>query len=334
MGVADAGVPLVEVIRGGIVESLHLGAIAAIDADGSVRWSAGDTGLITFPRSSLKPLQLLALVELGGVERFGFQSDELAVMAGSHGGEVIHIERVQRILEKIEAPPEALMCGVQKPLNAQVASPTALHNNCSGKHAGMLALARLLGAPLEDYINPSHRAQQAIREVLVDLLQVTTDKVVIGMDGCSAPAYALPLHKMARGFALLGCARFAPEWHRAALQLVGDAMRQHPELVAATSGRVDTELMRANPRLVAKSGAEGYFAVGHADGVGLTLKVIDGDAGGRARNLAVAMAVRRSGWLEDAAFDGALGQFGPRLPIRNLAGRVTGEIRPTALLAS
>src|SRR5438309_7159532 len=149
-----AGVPLVETTRGGCVESVHYGAIAVVDAQRGVKWSVGHASLMTFPRSSLKPLQLLALVAGGGIERFGLQPDELAVMAGSHGGEPMHVDRVLRILQKIDAPPSALACGAQTPLDSAAAAeltragsaPTVLHNNCSGKHAGMLALARLLGA--------------------------------------------------------------------------------------------------------------------------------------------------------------------------------------------
>jgi L-asparaginase II len=340
MGIAQAGVPLIETTRGDRVESVHLGAIAVVDARGTLRWSVGDARVVTFPRSSLKPLQLLALVERGGIERFGFDADELAVMAGSHGGELIHIERILRILTKIDAGPEALACGAQTPLNAAAGAellasgipPSALHNNCSGKHAGMLALARLLGVPLEDYIDPAHPAQVAIRECLVHVLGLEESSLGIGIDGCSAPAYAVPLDSMARAFALLGCAEAAPERHHDALRVIGDAMRAHPELVAATSGRIDTELMRLRRGLVAKSGAEGYFCVGHADGVGLALKLIDGDPSGRARNLATAMAVRRAGWITDADVSRALAAFGPAIPITNLAGRETGEIRPTAIL--
>ena len=342
MSLADAGVPLIEATRGGRVESVHLGAIAVVDAHGALAWSAGDATLVTFPRSSFKPLQLLALVERGGVERFGLESDELAVMAGSHGGELIHTDRVRRILDKIGAGPEALQCGTQAPLNASAVAeliarggnPTGVHNNCSGKHAGMLALARLLGAQLDNYIDPDHPAQVAIRDCLLDVLGLAANEMTVGIDGCSAPAYAVPLDRMARAFAWLGCPSAAPEDHRRAFDLIASAMRAHPELVAASSGRVDTELMRLDRGLVAKSGAEGYFCVGHTDGVGLALKIIDGDPAARARNLAVAMSVRRAGWISDADFAGPLSAFGPRIAIYNLAGRYTGDVRPAAILAS
>ena len=165
VSLADAGVPLIEATRGGRVESVHLGAIAVVDAHGALAWSAGDATLVTFPRSSFKPLQLLAL-------------------------------------------------------------------------------ARLHGAPLENYTDPDHPAQVAIRECLLDVLGLDANEMIVGIDGCSAPAYAVPLDRMARAFAWLGCPSAAPEDHRRAFDLIASAMRAHPELVAASSGRVDTELMR------------------------------------------------------------------------------------------
>jgi L-asparaginase II len=337
---AGAGVPLVETTRGDRVESVHLGVVSVVDALGRPQWSAGDAALVTFPRSSLKPLQLLALVARGGIEHFGLLPDELAVMAGSHGGEPAHVERVLSILDKIDAPPTALACGAQTPLDPTAAAnlagaggmPTAVHNNCSGKHAGMLALARLLGASLDNYIAPDHPAQVAIRDCVLEVLGLDETQVSIGIDGCSAPAYALPLHSMARGFALLGNPAHAPQGFASGLRKIGDAMRAFPEIVGASRGRVDTGLMRLGAGLVAKSGAEGYFCVGHAAGSGLALKILDGDAGGRARNLAIVMAVHRAGWIDDHHLAGPLTAFAPRVAIHNLAGRHTGDVRPAAAL--
>jgi L-asparaginase II len=337
VGVPGGWEPLVETTRGGRVESVHLGALAVVDVDGRVHWSIGDAQLVNFPRSSLKPLQLLALVARGGVERFGFTRSELAVMAASHVGEAMHIQAVSNVLAKIGAPPEALMCGAHMPINSAAAAelrtsgqpPTALHNNCSGKHAGMLALARLLHAPLADYIDPEHPAQRAIRATLIEVLELDQSNLTVGVDGCSAPAYAVPLDKMARGFALLGQPSAAPRQFQPALATIAGAMREHPELVAGSSGRIDTELMRMpSSPLVAKGGAEGYFCMGHADGLGFAIKIIDGDPAHRARSVAVAAAAEHLGW----AAPGALAEFGPSLPITNWAERTTGEIRPTRLL--
>jgi L-asparaginase II len=332
-------VPLVEVTRGGIVESIHYGAIAVGDGQGRITWSAGDPDLLSFPRSSLKPLQALALVARGGIDRFSLTSDELAIMAGSHSGEAIHVETVLSVLSKIDAPPEALMCGVQVPLDvaaarALAASGTpasALHNNCSGKHAGMLALARLLGAPLADYIDPEHQAQRVIRDTLVDLLGLDPAHLPIGLDGCSAPAYAVSLRAMARGFALLSAPSKAPGAWQAPLETIASAMHSHPVLVGGSHHRLDTDVMRLQRGLVAKSGAEGYFCIAHPDGVGMALKIQDGDAANRARLLAAVTTVHRQGWLTDHDLANSLSEYGPELPLINLAGHRIGEVRPAPL---
>ena len=301
----------------------------------------GDPYVVTFPRSALKPLQLLALVELGGIERFSLESEDLAVMAGSHGGEQIHINQLFNILDRIGAPVEALTCGAQQPLDPTAADnlrsvgipPTQLHNNCSGKHAGMLALAILLGVSIEGYAAPNHPAQRVIEECVADLLELDPQRLVVGVDGCGAPAFALPLNRMARGYSLLGNPSLAPERHRNALEAIAHAMRRHPELIAGTTGRIDSELMRLSPRLIAKSGAEGYFCVGEAGGTGLALKLIDGDASGRAINVAALMSVYHAGWISEKDLAGSLAVFGPRVPLLGVAGQRTGEVRPSELLA-
>ncbi len=325
---------LVETTRGGIVESVHHGALVMVGSDGNAQWSIGDPDLVSFPRSSLKPFQLLALVAQGGVERFGLDQRDLAIGSASHVGQEIHIEAVCRLLDKIGATPEALACGAHAPAELEAAKhvtePQAVHNNCSGKHAGMLSLARLLDAPLEGYLDLQHPAQQAIRRTLVEVLQLDGDNLPVGIDGCSAPAYAVPLRKLARGFALLARPEAAPEQWRSPLHQVSAAMRAHPELVAGTHGRVDTDLMRAaNGAVVAKGGAEGYFGMGHTSGLGVAFKLLDGDAAQRARKVTVVTAAERLGWVAR----GALHEHGPCLEIHNWAGKLTGEVRPAAALA-
>lgn len=329
-------VPLVEVTRGELVESGHVGALAVVDTDGRVVQARGDPSLLTFPRSALKPFQLLPLVAGGGVERFGFTSVEIAVMAASHSGEERHTRAVLSILEKIGAPNEALACGVHAPLDAGAAArlqqaglaPTSVHNNCSGKHAGMLALARLLGAPLESYLAVHHPAQQAIREALREVLVPERDPMPVAPDGCSAPAYALTLQATARGFARLGTPDGAPARWRAALERVATAMRAHPDMVGGTSGRIDTELMRApGSQVVAKGGAEAYFGVGHTDGLGLALKILDGDGARRAVRLALLATVRSLGWITDEQAAALPNGGAVVTTVSNWAGRHTGEIR-------
>ena len=324
---------LVETTRDGLVESAHHGAVVVADAQGGVRWSVGDPALRTFPRSSLKPFQLLALVQRGGVQRFGFSPPEIAVMAASHSGEPLHVRLVESVLARIDAPPETLACGVHPPLHPGSAAdlvraghaPSPLHNNCSGKHAGMLALARLLDAPLDGYLDPEHPAQRVIRECLIEVLRLDAADLPYGLDGCSAPAYAVPLDRMAAGYALLASAP-------GAFRTIADAMRAHPEVVGGTSGRADTELMRRPRRLVAKGGAEGYFCAGHPDGLGLALKILDGDPSGRARSAVAVGAALRFDWLDASDLDGPLAEYAPGHAIANWAGRHTGEVRLAAEL--
>jgi L-asparaginase II len=316
---------------------VHCGSVVLVDAHGTIHWSVGDPHLVTFPRSSLKPFQALALVARGGVERFGLDQRDLAIACASHTAQAIHVDAVCSLLSKIGARPEALACGAHAPIDSVTASelarrgeaPSAVHNNCSGKHSGMLALARLLDAPLEDYLDLTHAAQQAIFLTLVDVLELDIGHLPVGVDGCSAPAYAVPLDKMARGFALLGDPSQAPVRWREPLSILGSAMRAHPELIAATSGRVDTDLMRGSAgAIVAKGGAEGYFGMGHQSGLGVAVKILDGDSTSRARGVAAVATAERLGWVTP----GALAAHGPRKPMLNWAGRPTGEVRPAPAL--
>ncbi len=330
------GVPLVEEVRGGLVESLHQGALVVADGRGDVVTALGNADLLTFPRSAMKPFQLLALVQRGGVERFNFSESEVAVMAASHSGEERHVESVCSILRKIGAPESALACGPHAPLGAAAASelqasgqaPRAVHNNCSGKHVGMLALARLLEAPLEGYVDVRHPAQRAVREGITAVLGIDERELVVGVDGCSAPAYAVTLRVAARGFARLARPTAAPSAWQEPLRRVAAAMRAHPDMVGGTSDRLDTDLMRLGRELVAKSGAEGFFAVAHPEGLGLTLKVLDGDPTRRARHVAMTAALSRLGWMAT----GDLPAYGPVLPLPNWAGLAAAELRPSATL--
>ena len=318
-------------MRGGRVESVHRGALVVTDPQGGTLAALGDPGLVTFPRSGLKPFQLLALLRAGGVERFALSDTELAVMVGSHGGEPVHVETVAGILKKIGAGHSDLACGAHKPLDPRAAAalasaPTALHNNCSGKHTGMVALARLMGWSHEGYLASSHPVQVAIREALEGVLGITLDTASLAVDGCSAPTYAVPLRAAALGFGRLANPAAAPEQWRAPLTTIARAMRAHPLHVGGSLGRLDTDLMLLGRGLVAKVGAEGFFAVGHPNGQGLALKIMDGDPNWRAHPVAIMGALRTLGWL-DAAEEERLARYGLVIPIVNWAGRRTGELR-------
>jgi L-asparaginase II len=321
---------LVEVTRGGRMESEHRGAIAVVDAAGKLIAHVGDVQLASYLRSSAKPFQLLPLVERGGADRFGLTSAELAVIAGSHSGETHHVAAVQAILNKIGLREDALQCGIHIPFNAAAAKalrtegyePSILHNNCSGKHAGMLAQAVDRGLSTHDYLDPQHPVQVTIRQRFAELSGLTFDQIGVGVDGCSAPCFAMPLRAAALAFARLAGARDD------GLSRVARAMLDHPEMVAG-EGRIDTDLMRAVPgRLVSKGGAEGYHGMGliRPDGSawGIAIKIADGD-GKRGGHPAIIEVLRQLGVLDDAAL--AQLQSYHTWPVTNHRGLEVGEVR-------
>ncbi len=287
--------PAVHVFRNGVTESLHYAAVAVVQSDGTLLCSLGDPDSVTFLRSSAKPFQALPIIESGAFDHFGFGPRELAVMCASHSGQPYHVECVQGILDRIGMSIDDLHCGVHPPLYPASAraleesgqSPTAIHNNCSGKHAGMLALSVYLGVADRDYLDPSHPVQQLDKAALADLAGVDAEDIPVAVDGCGVPTFALPLRVAARAFArLLDPFDLEPRRVRA-IERVVDAMRQYPELVAGDD-RLDTWLMQAAPNVVTKGGAEGFQGIGILrDGqevLGIAVKVSDGDAAGRAKS--------------------------------------------------
>jgi L-asparaginase II len=272
----------VDLRRGDAIESRHRVHVAVVHADrGLVAW-AGEPAFKTFARSAIKMFQALPLVEEGGVERWKLTEQELAVTTASHGGQPFHVDAVRAILAKIGLPEQALACGAAPPLHKPSAEalhaasipPGRIHNNCSGKHAGMLALARLRGWPTEGYHLFEHPVQRRMVKTVSMWAHVPPLDLAWAVDGCGLPTFALPLVALAGA-----CARFARSAHdgdSGATRIVR-AMTAHPEYVAG-DGRLCTELMRATDgRLFAKVGAEGVYLVGVPDeGIGVALKVEDG----------------------------------------------------------
>ncbi|HEV8121010.1 MAG TPA: asparaginase [Candidatus Polarisedimenticolia bacterium] len=340
--IGEAFRPLVEVWRGDVVESLHFGAVVVAGADGCVTLAHGDPAAVTFLRSAAKPAQILPLLEAGGAERFGLTGAEIAVMIGSHNGEPVHVAAVESILHKIGCEPGALQCGAHPPfhrpsaraLREAGAAPTALHNNCSGKHAGMLALARLLGAPIETYVEASHPVQVRILDTIASLSGLPPEAVRTAVDGCSAPTFAMPLGAAATLYARLVDRDVLPEGLRKAAALAVAAMHAHPEMVAGED-RLCTALMRRGREgLVAKIGAEGVygFAFGAgAKGTGVALKIADGDDD-RARPTAALATLTRLGVLAKGDFEDLRMAFAG--PIKNRRHRVVGKVVPVLDLRS
>jgi L-asparaginase II len=331
--------PLVEVTRGGRVESIHYGAVAVVDAQGRLVAHAGDPDLTTYLRSAAKPFQLLPLVESGGADRFGFNDKELAVMAASHSGEPRHLEAVRAILEKIGLDERALLCGAHWPLSEETArmlreagrEPAPIDNNCSGKHASMLAQCAARGLSTHDYLDRRHPIQVTILETLGALCGIEPDAIGVGIDGCSVPCFALPLQACGLAFARLADPSGLPEPRRSAVRRIAQAMMAYPEMVGG-EGRLDTDLMRAAPgRLVCKGGAEGYHGVGIVKGgLGLAIKIVDGN-GQRAGGPVVVEALRQLGALDNLMLDTLHRHHAP--VVKNHRGLEVGEVRPVFKLA-
>ncbi|GLV49081.1 asparaginase [Thermus sp. LT1-2-5] len=285
--------------RGGLVENRHRVSLAVFGREGVLAY-AGEPGLVAYLRSSAKPFQALALYLTGAVERFGLGEEEVALATASHDGTEAHVAVAARFLAKLGLGPEHLVCGVHPPFSKEAKqaleraglSPTPLHHNCSGKHAGMLAAALALGASVEGYHLPDHPVQLLNRRTLREL---SGTEPLYAIDGCSVPTFALPLARAARAFYLLAAPEEAPEAYAEPLRRVREAMRRHPHLVAGP-GSIDTWLMERLP-VVAKRGADGYYGLALLESpkgpLGVALKVEDGAT--QAREVLVVALLRALG---------------------------------------
>lgn len=337
--------PLVEVRRGGLTESRHRGHVVVIEPNGNVVASLGAPHSVTFLRSSAKPLQALPLLTSGAADRFGFTDEEVAMACASHNGEPIHTNLVASMLEKIGLGPEALNCGVHEPYSAEAAAalrarnelPNVLHNNCSGKHAGMLAIALQLGAPTENYERPENPVQIAIARAVSQFTGMPVEDLAVGIDGCAAPIFGVSIRSMALAYALLVSPpdNFNQTTREACARIVR-VMTACPELIGGTSERLDTEIMRAAPgRVVSKVGAEGVYTAGvlpcerWPNGLGLAIKIEDGDDK-RARPTVVIESLRQLGVLFDESLQ-AVARYA-FFPVQNCRGNLVGEIRASFVL--
>jgi len=324
---------LVEITRGSLVESVHRGAIAIADASGKVVFSLGDIEAPAYPRSSLKPIQALPLLESGAAEAFGLGDEEVALACASHSGEPMHTTRVAAWLSRIGCDGSDLACGphpvryepVWERMVKAGEAPTRVHNNCSGKHTGFLTIARHWDIATKGYEHHDHPVQRAVAAALGELSGIEGE-LAWGVDGCAAPNFALPLSAFARALAKLAAPDALTQSRANAARRIVRAMIAHPELVAGT-GRACTILMRAcNGRAAVKTGAEGYFAgmIPEA-GLGIALKIDDG--AGRAAETAMAAILDKLGLL------GSDGHAILRAPVANTRGANVGERRPARALA-
>jgi L-asparaginase II len=319
--------PLIRVERGGIEEAIHLGHLAVVDADGQVHASLGDPGHVTYYRSCAKPFQAIGSLSAGIAARYELGAEHIAMMAASHNGEPRHVEVVRDLLRRAGIAESALQCGAHWPYyepaataaRHQMDEPLAVFNNCSGKHAGMLAAARALNAPLETYLDPTHAVQERIRGVIEAFTGCRPTDIHYGIDGCSAPNAAVPLAAMARSFAALWTSTDATP------RTVVAAMTQQPFLIGGTD-RFDTRLMEVTGgRLLAKGGAAGAHCTGdQRTRRGLAVKLDSGD--GTWTAVAVMAALERLGWLDQDEQE-ALTSFA-RPTLRNHKRLAVGTVRP------
>lgn len=329
---------LVEVTRGPLVESRHCGALAVVAADGTLRLALGDCARPVFPRSAVKAIQALPLVESRAADAFGFGPRHLALAIASHSGTPAHTALVADMLARAGATPADLECGAHAPFDEAARrelarggeAPSALHNNCSGKHAGFIALARHLGVPVAGYAAPDHAVQQAVAAALAALTGIALGPEIRGTDGCSIPAFAMPLAALARAFARLATGEGLPPARAAAAARLVGAAAAHPDLVAG-EGRFDTAAMRLlGPRAFVKSGAEGVLCAAVPErGLGIALKADDGAS--RAAEAAMAATLAAMLELGEAEVDGLARLRAP--PVRTRRGAAVGEVRPASALA-
>ena len=320
---------IVEVTRGPAVESRHAVDAAVVDADGALVWSAGDPDAAVFPRSAVKAMLALPMVESGVPERLGLTEAEIALACSSHAGEIVHTRAAASMLAKAGRDVACLACGVHWPSNdaasralaAMGAQPSALHNNCSGKHAGFICLACDRGLDPAGYEQPDHPAMREITAALAAMTGAVLDERNRAVDGCSIPTYAIPLRAQALGFARIATGAGQAPARAAALARIRAAVAANPLMVGGT-GKFDTDIMTAmGTRIFSKGGAEGVHAMAlPQQGLGIVVKARDG--AGRAGCVAVAALAAR--FLGDA--DDRLAPF-VRPVLRNWRGTEVGEMR-------
>ena len=326
---------LVEVTRSGRVESTHRGAVAIVAADGTGIFSAGNTEIRVFPRSAVKAIQALPLVESGAADAFGFGDRELALAQASHGGEPHHVEGVRAMLATIGLNESALYCGVHDPHHRPTAArmratgerPGPIHNNCSGKHTGFLAVARHLGHDPAGYVTPGHPVQVLVREALIEVTGARLTASDCGTDGCSIPTYAISLADLARGFARFATTDGFDAGRAVAARRIMSAAMGNPEYTAATGQFAPAAMAILPGRILVKSGAEGVFiaAVPEA-GLGVAIKC---DDGGR-RGAEAMMAGVLARLFPEAAT--AL-RAHATAPVRTVRGDIVGGIEAVGLSA-
>ncbi len=348
--------PVFELSRGEVIESIHHGAVAVVDVHGSLIAWYGQPEVVTYLRSTAKPFQVLPFLERGGREKFDLTDQEIALMCASHSGTDEHVRVVMSIQQKTGVREADLMCGVHMPGDEQTADalrargelPTPNRHNCSGKHTGMLAFSHLDEMQSDDpavnhaYIDPAHPIQRIIKRTFAQMCEFPEDLISVGIDGCSAPNFALPIRNAALAYARLcdpDAGSIEPAARSNACHIITSAMMNNPNMVGGPK-RLDTRLMEITQgRLVAKGGAEGYQGIGLMPGAlgpgspatGIAIKIADGDVRARIRPAVVLEVLRQIGALSQSELE-SLSEFGPQFNLFNWRKLVVGQGRPSFLL--
>jgi L-asparaginase II len=335
--------PIYQRTRGSFLESVHFGAVAVVDPAGVLIAWYGDPQTTTFLRSSAKPFQALPLVERGGLEAFEITDQELALICASHSGTPVHLEVLAGLQARLDISQEDLACGTHLPFHpgsrkqliCREEDPSPNHHNCSGKHTGMIALAKLLDVPVQGYTEASHPVQQIILQTIAEMCSVPEDNLLIGRDGCSVVTFGMPLQNAALGWARLTAPANLSSQREQACRKIVQALQKHPEMVAGPE-RFDTSLIQqAGNVLVAKAGAEAFQSIGvfpqasskYPQGLGIAIKISDGGRGKTVRSAAALETLRQLEILKDDQLS-ELSHFGPVLPLRNQRELLVGEGKP------
>lgn len=335
--------PIFQLSRGDIVESIHFGSLVVVDTQGKILAQHGNPNLVTYLRSTAKPFQALPFIERGGQVTFDLLPSEVALLCASHSGTDEHVATLLSIQKKTGVRESELLCGIHPPYDDSTAlalaqrgeKSTPNRHNCSGKHTAMLAFAHWQGWSTTDYLDPSHPVQQHILTTLSEMCGLSIGDIVLGTDGCSAPNFAIPLHNAAWGYARLCDPSDLPSDRAIGCRTITSAMTSFPEMVAGP-GRFDTHLMRTtNGSIVSKGGAEGYQGLGLLPGalgpgspaLGIAFKISDGDLKGRARPAVAIEVLRQLKALSKDELE-ELADFGPKLPVYNWRKLKVGESEP------
>ncbi len=330
---------LVEITRGGIVESRHRGSLTVVDTTGDIRLSLGDINLPVFPRSAIKALQAVASFETGAIEEFNLNDAEIALACSSHSGEVDHVKTSENMLKKAGLSVDDLECGAHWPSRETAAydlarsggKPCALHNNCSGKHAGMLASAVKRGLETRGYIKPEHELQQRVRRVIESFCGLNLIEAPMGIDGCSLPTWAMPLDRLAFGFARFGTGAGLDAETAQLCDRIRSAVALNPFMVAGTD-RFCTRIMeKLGKKAFVKTGAEGVFCASLPElGLGVALKIDDGAT--RSSELVMAQLLHMLGVVDH--YDQLDFAQETTVSILNRNNIKTGEVKAATALAN